>query len=98
MPAHPDDLAGHNCIVVSRPATTFSTWHFLDDGKKILTEVSGNRVANGGSEELASGALVSALDRFLPDRANLYAVTNGSPASHRVRALIDFLVEEFHQE
>ncbi|MBB3457510.1 DNA-binding transcriptional LysR family regulator [Rhizobium sp. BK313] len=49
-------------------------------------------------EELASGELVTALDRFLPDSANLYAVTNGSPASHRVRALIDFLVDEFHQE
>jgi DNA-binding transcriptional LysR family regulator len=49
-------------------------------------------------EELASGALVPALEGFLPDNANLYAVTDGSAVSHRVRALIDFLAEEFHRE
>ncbi|MFS8055062.1 LysR family transcriptional regulator [Rhizobium sp. BR 317] len=119
LPAHPDDLAGHNCLLVSRPATTFSTWHFVDDGRKISTRVSGNRVANDGSilkrwglkgygvilspiwdvrEELASGALVTALERFLPESANLYAVTNGSAASHRVQALIDFLADELHYQ
>jgi DNA-binding transcriptional LysR family regulator len=49
-------------------------------------------------EELASGALVTALDKYLPDSANLYAVTNGSAPSHRVRAFIDFLADELHQE
>ncbi|MGO4570027.1 LysR family transcriptional regulator [Rhizobium sp. 2YAF20] len=119
LPAHPDDLAGHNCIVVSRPATTFSTWHFMDGDKAVSIRVSGNRVTNDGSvmkrwalkgygvvlslawdirEELASGALVTALDKFLPDSANLYAVTNGSAPSHRVRAFIDFLADELHQE
>ncbi|RUM18050.1 LysR family transcriptional regulator [Rhizobium vallis] len=119
LPAHPDDLAAHNCLLVSRPATPFSTWHFVEDSKKISIRVSGNRVANDGSvlkrwalkaygvfltpvwdirEELASGALVTALDRFLPESANLYAVTDGSATSHRVRALIDFLADEFHRE
>jgi DNA-binding transcriptional LysR family regulator len=119
LPTHPDDLAAHNCLVVSRPATTFSTWHFIDKGKKLSIRVSGNRVVNDGSvlkrwalkgygvfltpvwdirEELASGSLLRALDSFLPDNANLYAVTEGSATSHRVRALIDFLAGEFNED
>lgn len=119
-PAHPDELAGHNCLIVSRPATAFSTWHFVDDGKKISARVSGNRVANDGSvlkrwalkgygvhlspiwdvrDELASGALVTTLEGFLPESANLYAVTNGNAPSHRVQAFIDFLADELqHRE
>ncbi|NLS07823.1 LysR family transcriptional regulator [Rhizobium sp. P32RR-XVIII] len=115
---HPGDLVGHTCLVVSRPATTFSTWHFSDAGNMISIRVSGNRVVNDGSilkrwalkgygvllcpiwdveDELAAGDLVTALDEFLPDNANLYAVTDGSTVNHRVRALIDFLAEELHR-
>ncbi|AYG70068.1 MULTISPECIES: LysR family transcriptional regulator [unclassified Rhizobium] len=118
VPLHPEDLASHTCLMVSRPGTTFSTWRFMDAGKMVSIRVSGNRVANDGSilkrwalkgygvflspvwdisEELASSALVTALDGFLPDNANLYAVTDGSAVSHRVRALIDFLVDELHR-
>ncbi|WP_245513051.1 substrate binding domain-containing protein [Rhizobium sp. BK376] len=119
MPLHPEDLGAHICLMVSRPGTTFSTWHFVEGGKSVSVRVSGNRVTNDGSilkrwalkgygvflspvwdirEELSSGALVPALDGFLPDNANLYAVTDGSAASHRVRALIDFLADEFNRE
>jgi DNA-binding transcriptional LysR family regulator len=118
-PLHPEDLAGHTCLMVSRPGTTYSTWHFMDNGKTVSVRVSGNRVTNDGSvlkrwavrgygvflspiwdvgDELASGALVPVLEGFLPDNANLYAVTDGSAVSHRVRALIDFLGDEFHRD
>ena len=43
--------------------------------------------------ELASGALVTALDTFVTSNANLYAVTAGSVSSRRVRTFIDFLAE-----
>jgi DNA-binding transcriptional LysR family regulator len=44
-------------------------------------------------KELASGALVTALDTFVTSNANLYAVTAGSVSSQRVRTFIDFLAE-----
>ncbi len=44
-------------------------------------------------KELASGALVTALDTFVTSNANLYAVTAGSVSSQRVRTLIDFLAK-----
>jgi DNA-binding transcriptional LysR family regulator len=44
--------------------------------------------------DLASGRLVPALTGFMPENANLYAVTSGGTSSHRVRAFIDFLAEE----
>jgi Transcriptional regulator len=44
-------------------------------------------------KELAAGALVTALDKFVTSNANLYAVTAGGTSSQRVRALIDFLAE-----
>ena len=44
--------------------------------------------------DLASGRLVPALTGFMPENANLYAVTSSGTSSHRVRAFIDFLAEE----
>ena len=44
-------------------------------------------------KELASGALVTALDTFVTSNANLYAVTAGSVSSQRVRTFIDFLAK-----
>src|ERR1700730_9064061 len=44
-------------------------------------------------KELASGALVTALDTFVISDANLYAVTAGSLSSLRVRTFIDFLAK-----
>ncbi len=45
--------------------------------------------------ELQAGELETVLDEFVPDNANLYAVTASEISSPRVRAFIDYLVEEF---
>ncbi|WP_397453324.1 LysR family transcriptional regulator [Pseudomonas sp. NA-150] len=45
-------------------------------------------------KELKSTALVTALDEFLSDEANLYAVTTEGVASRRVTAFIDFLTQQ----
>ena len=44
-------------------------------------------------QELISGALQTALDDYVAERVNLYAVYAGNPPSRRVAALIDYLVE-----
>ncbi|SOE95172.1 transcriptional regulator, LysR family [Burkholderia sp. D7] len=113
-PNHPDDLAAHNCLVHSRPGSTFSSWSFTVEGRPVTVRVAGNRVANDGGvlrqwaldghgvimrnawdirKELASGALVTALETFVTSTANLYAVTAGGVSSQRVRTFIDFLAE-----
>lgn len=44
--------------------------------------------------EIAAGALVTALDGFIPWQVDLFAVLAGSPPSRRVAALVDFLAAE----
>jgi DNA-binding transcriptional LysR family regulator len=53
------------------------------------------RVAWDIQRELERGELETVLDEFMPDNANLYAVTAGGISSRRVRTFIDYLVEEF---
>lgn len=47
-PAHPDELARHNCLILHRPGVPFSSWPFTIDGKAAAVRVSGDRVANDG--------------------------------------------------
>ena len=47
-PAHPRDLATHNCIIVARPGAPLSTWPFRDGGKSLSIRVSGDRQASDG--------------------------------------------------
>ncbi|MCF7533613.1 LysR family transcriptional regulator [Pseudomonas petrae] len=114
-PSHPDQLAGHNCLLLHRPGIAFSSWPFLIEGKTVPVRVSGNRVANDGGvlrqwamqghgimiknrweveEEIASGALETALDAFALPHVDLYAVTSSSHPSRRVAAMVEFLVEQ----
>lgn len=48
-PVVPQDLAGHNCMVVSRLGNAYSTWPFVMNGKRCKIKVSGNRMANNSS-------------------------------------------------
>lgn len=47
-PAHPDALAGHNCLVMRFGSNTDRVWPFVIDGRARGVTVSGNRIANDG--------------------------------------------------
>lgn len=47
-PAHPDDLADHNCLVLARPGAPLAAWPFRDGGKPFSVKVSGDRQASDG--------------------------------------------------
>ncbi|MBA3589133.1 LysR family transcriptional regulator [Methylibium sp.] len=48
LPAHPRDLAGHNCIILARPGAPLSTWSFRDSDKLLSVKVQGDRQASDG--------------------------------------------------
>lgn len=47
-PAHPEQLARHNCLVLARPDAPLAAWNFQDDGKPFTIKVSGDRQASDG--------------------------------------------------
>lgn len=47
-PAHPSELAAHNCLVLARPDAPLATWRFVDDGRHVAVKVSGDRETNDG--------------------------------------------------
>ncbi|WP_454690774.1 LysR substrate-binding domain-containing protein [Achromobacter aloeverae] len=47
-PAQPEDLARHNCLVLSRQGDPQRIWRFRDGAGEIAVQVSGNRTANDG--------------------------------------------------
>lgn len=48
-PAHPKDLAGHNCLVLARPGAPLVAWPFRDGSKPFSVKVSGDRQVDDGS-------------------------------------------------
>ncbi|CAK15831.1 LysR family transcriptional regulator [Pseudomonas entomophila] len=50
IPAHPDELAGHDCIVMRFGIHAERTWPFRLEGKAYPVRVSGRRVANNGEQ------------------------------------------------
>ena len=47
-PSHPDELAGHNCLVLARPGSPLSTWPFRDGSRQWSVKVGGDRQASSG--------------------------------------------------
>lgn len=47
-PAHPRDLASHNCMVLARPGAPQNNWRFVEDEREYAVKVEGNRSANDG--------------------------------------------------
>lgn len=48
-PAHPRELAGHDCLVLARPGAPQSSWQFRDGNRSFAVRVRGNRTANDGA-------------------------------------------------
>ncbi|MCK8462667.1 LysR family transcriptional regulator [Aliiroseovarius sp. S1339] len=48
VPAHPDDLAHHNCLIMRFGTSTDQDWAFVVDGKLRNFRVYGDRIANRG--------------------------------------------------
>lgn len=47
-PAHPDELAGHNCLILARPGAPLAAWPFRDGGRPFHVKVVGDRQASDG--------------------------------------------------
>ncbi|QBE64912.1 LysR family transcriptional regulator [Pseudoduganella lutea] len=47
-PAHPDELAGHNCLVLARPGAPIAAWSFQEGTRRFTVKVSGDRQASDG--------------------------------------------------
>jgi DNA-binding transcriptional LysR family regulator len=48
-PAHPKDLAGHNCLVLARPGAPLVAWPFREGARQFSVKVAGDRQVNDGS-------------------------------------------------
>ncbi len=51
VPAHPHDLAGHNCLMLTRLGIISNEWRFTDPSGPFAVKVSGNFVANSGDAQ-----------------------------------------------
>ncbi|MCJ2182537.1 LysR substrate-binding domain-containing protein [Novosphingobium sp. 1949] len=47
-PTRPEELARHNCLVLSRLGNPQGTWQFRDGAQALAVQVSGSRTANDG--------------------------------------------------
>jgi len=48
LPATPQDLLDHNCVLMSRLGMNSNEWSFIVDGAPLKLKVQGNYVVNGG--------------------------------------------------
>ncbi|CAB3807873.1 HTH-type transcriptional regulator DmlR [Paraburkholderia caffeinitolerans] len=111
----PDDLTGHNCLILARPGAPLAIWPFRMAGKPHNVKVSGDRQASDGGvlrewalegvgviiknrwdirAELASRTLETALEEYVAEHVDLYAVYPAELPARRVTALIQFLADE----
>lgn len=47
-PAHPIDLAAHNCLVLARPDAPLAAWTFQEAGRPLSVRVTGDRQVSDG--------------------------------------------------
>lgn len=47
-PRHPRELAGHNCLILARPGSPWTSWHFQENGKGFTVRVNGDRSVDDG--------------------------------------------------
>ncbi|GGY53708.1 LysR family transcriptional regulator [Pseudoduganella albidiflava] len=47
-PARPEQLAGHNCLVLARPGAPLAAWAFQDGARQFSVKVAGDRQASNG--------------------------------------------------
>lgn len=47
-PTHPEQLAGHNCLVLARPDAPLAAWNFQAGGAPFNVKVGGDRQASDG--------------------------------------------------
>lgn len=111
----PDDLTGHNCLILARPGAPLAIWPFRMARKPHNVKVSGDRQASDGGvlrewalegvgviiknrwdirTELASRTLETALEEYVAEHVDLYAVYPAELPARRVTALIQFLADE----
>ncbi|WP_306395892.1 LysR family transcriptional regulator [Telluria beijingensis] len=48
-PAHPDELAHHNCLVLARRGAPLSAWTFREDDRNFTVKVKGDRQISDGA-------------------------------------------------
>jgi DNA-binding transcriptional LysR family regulator len=48
VPAHPNELQAHNCLVFLRAASPHNVWHFTEEGAPLAVPVFGDRQTNDG--------------------------------------------------
>lgn len=47
-PSRPEELSGHNCVILSRPGAPLTAWPFRDGEKALSVKVTGDRQASDG--------------------------------------------------
>jgi DNA-binding transcriptional LysR family regulator len=115
-PAHPSELATHDCVVFERESNPHE-WEFANGTESVRVQVAGRfstdsmevvpEAVLGGlgiavlpawmmPDALADGRVRPVLQSWQPPRLPLHAVyPSRRHLASRVRAVIDFLVEEF---
>lgn len=48
-PQHPRELSQHNCLFLTRPESSESSWTFMEQDRSFHVRVTGDRTANDGS-------------------------------------------------
>lgn len=111
VPSQPEDLTGHECLVFSNKSRwhfengqimSVPSSNIVNDGEAMRSMLEGGMGIGiksiwNASESLKNGALVEVLPNFplVTDTAIWALYPSGRIVSPKVRAMIDFLLEQF---